>query len=73
VCVAVKNKCYTIKMAMELSVQAYGMCAHADSSALHALLDAHPGIDLYLCEEEVGSTSWVQQPFMNRQSAYKFC
>jgi ankyrin repeat protein len=52
VCVAVKNKCYTSKMALELSKRAYDMCVGKDASALQALLDAHPGIDLYLCEEE---------------------
>jgi hypothetical protein len=39
-------------MALALSEQAFALCAHADASALQALLDAHPGIDLYLFKKE---------------------
>jgi hypothetical protein len=42
----VENKSYTSKMVLELSKQAYYMCLGEDASALQALLDAHPGIDL---------------------------
>jgi hypothetical protein len=48
----VENKGYTSKMALELSKRAYDMCVGEDASALQALLDAHPGIDLYLFERE---------------------
>jgi hypothetical protein len=40
-------------MALELSEQAYDLCVGEDASALQALLDAHPGIDLYLFEPEM--------------------
>jgi hypothetical protein len=39
-------------MALELSKQASDLCVNADTSALQALLDAHPGIDLYLFEKK---------------------
>jgi ankyrin repeat protein len=39
-------------MALELSKQAFELCVNADSSALRAHLDAHPGIDVYLYEKE---------------------
>jgi ankyrin repeat protein len=48
----VENNCYTVKMALELSKRAYDMCVGKDASALQSLLDAHPGIDLYLFELE---------------------
>jgi ankyrin repeat protein len=39
-------------MALEMSEQAYDLCAYADATALQTLLDAHPDIDLYLFEKE---------------------
>jgi hypothetical protein len=46
-----KKQCFTVKMALELSRQAFTLCYGKDASALQALLDAHPaGIDLYLFE-----------------------
>jgi hypothetical protein len=69
----VKNKCYTSKMALELSEQACRMCNGEFAYALQALLDAHPGIDLYLFEREGCYNIMGEAPFINRQSAYKCC
>jgi ankyrin repeat protein len=43
---------FSSKMALELSKQACRMCNGEYAYALQALLDAHPGIDLYLFERE---------------------